>query len=128
MKKYIQCYIEIEGMHRWENAPRRFEYLSHLHRHTFKIRTVFEVIDDNRQIEFIQKERDIKNFLLKEFGDEEGLCNFGGMACEHIAKKIIQKFHAEACQVLEDGEGGALYVREESEGAFRGHWIDQSVR
>ena len=65
MKKYIQCYIEIEGMHRWENAPRRFEYLSHLHRHTFKIRTVFEVIDDDRQIEFIQRNEILKTFFCK---------------------------------------------------------------
>lgn len=128
MRKYVQCYTEIEGMHFWKEAPDAYKYLSNIHRHTFKIRTVFEVCKDNREIEFIQKERDIKNFLLQKYGDSEGVCHFENMACEHIAKCIIEKFNAYSCEVLEDGEGGAKYVREQSESSSCKHWIDAITR
>ena len=106
--KYIVTYNEIAGMHCWECAPKPFEYLSDKHRHIFKIRCWFSVSHSDREIEINAKQHEIESAIKRDFNsiDEKG-ADFGGMSCEMICEYIIEKFGCCACEVLEDGFGGA---------------------
>lgn len=105
---YVICNFTVEGFHRWESAPDRLFYLRQLHRHVFFIKARFEVKDGDREIEIIEAQNKIKEYLYSKYGNP---CMFNGMSCEHIAKDISDKFSADEVEVLEDGFGGALYRR-----------------
>lgn len=110
MERYVVCHLAVEGFHRWENAPKELDYLAQRHRHIFEIRAQFRVFNNDRQIELITKQNEIKRYLLDNYGNKDGACEFGGMACEHIAEEIMRKFGAHVVEVLEDGYGGAYLV------------------
>ena len=110
MERYVVCHLAIEGFHRWEGAPKKLDYLAQRHRHIFEIRVCFMVFNNDRQIEIISKQNEIKEYLLKKYGNKDGVCEFGGMACEHIAEELMTEFSARSAEVLEDGYGGAYLV------------------
>ena len=113
MRRYVLCAVAVEGFHCWPGAPAgSLEYLRHRHRHIFQVRMKFQVKDNNREIEINQKQNEITRYLLERYGSGDGaVCEFGGMACEHIAQELLEHFGASACMVLEDGFGGAEIVR-----------------
>lgn len=111
MERYVICHIAVQGFHKWEGAPEQLSYLAQRHRHIFEIRAQFMVFNNDRQIELISKQDEIKKYLLDKYGNKDGACEFGGMACEHIAEEIIDVFDAHSVEVLEDGYGGACLVR-----------------
>lgn len=107
MKKEIIVRFTIPGTHQWVNAFPQVSFLRNIHRHIFHVAAYFEVHDNDREIEFIYKEREIKAFLLQKYGDN-GECNFGTLSCEDIAMEILVQFHANRVEVNEDGQGGAV--------------------
>lgn len=109
----VQLNIDVEGFHSWEDAPTDLGYLRYPHRHIFKIRMWYKVGHLDRQIEINQKQNFYEKYLKEKYGDEVGRCQFGGMSCEMIAKELLDtNDDMFAVQVLEDGFGGAVVVRE----------------
>lgn len=111
MKKYVVCAVQVQGFHCWPDAPDALVYLRSAHRHIFEVRVEFSVSDSDREIEIIKRQNEITRYLISEYGDLSGACQFGGMSCEHIAEELLTHFGAAACTVLEDGFGGARVVR-----------------
>lgn len=112
MKYQVITCNQIEGMHFWKDAPQQFCYLRNEHRHIFYIRCWFDVTDPDREIEINEQQGIIKSTIHAHYGNARGTgAFFGGMSCEDIARWCIEHFKCTACEVLEDGFGGA-YVRE----------------
>lgn len=103
---------KIIGTHYWKEAPKEFEYLSFPHRHIFYIRCWFEVSHGDREIEINEMQRKIESGLKTKFGVDSIGVMFRGMSCEDIADVCISEFGCVKCEVLEDGEGGAVVRRE----------------
>lgn len=112
--------LQIEGWHRWIDAPKEYKYLSYRHRHIFHIHVRLPVVGDNREFEFIQLSADVRRYLRDVYVNEvEGIgCDFDGMSCEQIAKsvyelledyKIMPKDRKGSVGVFEDGVNGAVY-------------------
>lgn len=102
---------QIIGTHCWPYAPEKYSYLANEHRHIFFIRCWFDVSNYDREIEINHMQDIIENQIKRDFGYREGTgADFVGMSCESIAEYCIKTFHCSACEVLEDGFGGA-YVR-----------------
>lgn len=117
MKQYVICAVDVEGFHRWPDAPMEVSYLRDRHRHIFQIRIEFEVSHGDREIEINLQQSQVKRYLLGRYSPAdfyrgmEGACDFGAMSCEQIAEELLENFGAASCQVLEDGYGGARIVR-----------------
>ena len=109
MKRLIVTYNQIEGFHRYPDAPDFCAYLKERHRHLFVIRCSFIVTHNEREIEINQRQRDIESFLQTNYGKP---CEFGGMSCESIAEILLMEFPCiDSVTVLEDGYGGATLSR-----------------
>ena len=109
MKTTIITTNAVEGFHRWPDAPVNLAYLADRHRHIFTIECEFEVSHDDRDIEIITQQHQIKNFIRDRYGIP---AEFHSMSCEAIARQIVQ-FYPEciSCVVREDGIGGARVRR-----------------
>ena len=119
MDSFIVCNVTIEGFHYWENAPVIYGYLRNNHRHMFNIELHIPVRDLDREIEFIEEQRIIKERILAKFGDRLGYAQFEGMSCEHIAKWLMEEYPtATYCKVIEDTNGGAILVRKQHQNPF----------
>jgi len=102
-----------EGTHYFPNMPAELEHVKFLefkHRHEFHCTVWAEVKHDNREIEYL----DLKKALKEAFSDG----NWNGKSCEMIARNIadfVWERHGDRMlkvQVLEDGENGALFEPE----------------
>ncbi len=112
MKYQVVTCNHIEGVHCWKKAPSKFGYLRNKHRHVFVIRCWFDVTETDREIEINDKQGLIQESIYMSFGNSRGTgADFRGMSCEEIARWCIKAFECAACEVLEDGFGGA-YVRQ----------------
>ena len=146
MDKTIVCNVTIEGFHNWPNAPEQFSYLRSKHRHMFNIELHIPVSDSNREIEFIEEQRNIRAYIMGKFGDNKGYAQFGdnkgyaqfgdnkgyaqfggnkgyaqfgGMSCEHIAEWLMEVYPtATFCKVIEGTNGGATLVRKQYKNPF----------
>ena len=105
---YIICRIDVDGFHFWKSAPDQLDFLRNKHRHVFVITAKIPVTHDDRQLEIIQTQHNIQNYLYKKYGNP---CQFQNMSCEQIAFELANEFNAKAVTVLEDGFGGATYER-----------------
>lgn len=107
MKKTVIIQIEIEGFHNYPNAPKEVNFLSHNHRHSFKIKVGYRVNDLNREKEIFLCRDEVKSYLFNKFGNP---CKFNAMSCEMIASEIIKYFEKDDvvwCEVWEENTGGA---------------------
>lgn len=112
MKIFVKTYNEIPGVHFWKDAPAYLYFLSRPHRHIFHIITTFSVSHEDREVEIIETQKGIEDFIRSAFGEyQTGEIDFGNMSCEMIATMIVTEFGAYKCEVLEDGKGGAIVVR-----------------
>lgn len=111
IKRMVICVLQVEGFHRWKDAPDNpeFGYLKFPHRHIFHIRMEFKVHHGDREIEIIAKQAEVEAWLHRHYGTP---CQFEGMSCENIAEVLLTRFDAASCEVLEDGYGGAKVVRQ----------------
>lgn len=109
MTREVVTYNEIQGFHKYPNAPERVGYLSYWHRHVFVIRAWANVSHNEREIEIITLQDKLQDSLVKMFGYP---CEFGSMSCESIAEWLLE-YHEELnkVEVLEDGYGGATLTR-----------------
>lgn len=113
MKTFVVVTLQVEGTHRWEECPiEEVSYLRNDHRHMFHIKATKAVSHDDRDIEIIQLKHELRTYLGKYFKQESQLCVFGKMSCEMIAKELMDEFQLNSCEVLEDGENGAIVRRD----------------
>lgn len=102
--------FQVEGFHRWPDAPEPRAYLAQSHRHLFHVEVQIEVFHDDREIEF----HDLLDFTRSVFPGGD----MGSDSCEVMAKEIIKqltnKYGRRAMQVsvFEDGEVGAVVTNE----------------
>lgn len=85
-KHYITVTWQFEGTHYYPDAGKDsslkdVSFLAHEHRHMFHCSATIEVHGIDRELEFIQVKRDLKN----RFGDG---C-MDNMSCEMIAEEIV---------------------------------------
>ena len=115
MNTYIIVSLQLEGIHYWKQCDlSEVNYLTHPHRHVFQIKMKKRVEHDNREIEFIKLKHEVSIALEAEFFDKDYMClNFGNASCEQLAKMLINNYDLSSCEVLEDGENGALVESEE---------------
>ena len=107
----VVTYNEESGIHRFVGAADNVGFLRDSHHHRFVIKTWIRVSHEDREVEVLTRQREISEFLREEYGSP---CQFGGMSCETIARRVME-FCGDKCvkvQVLEDGYGGAEVSRE----------------
>lgn len=107
MKVTVIIQFEIEGFHRYLNAPDEVRFLSDNHRHTFIIKAGYLVEDLNREKEIFIERDFIKTYLTETYGSP---CEFGEMSCEMIATEILEYASEDGmiwCEVWEEKTGGA---------------------
>ena len=111
MKTNVIAKLEIEGMHNWPGAKDVFPevaFLSDMHRHKWFITAKKQVNHDDRDVEFIMFKRDIIDYLLKEYYNNDTRTHeFGAKSCEMLAKEIMEAFECNYVSVFEDDENGA---------------------
>lgn len=115
MKRSIVVNLQVEGVHSWPGCDiQEVDYLKHPHRHVFHIRCVRRVKGDDREVEIIMFKREVVTWMYKTYGRCQKTCiDFSGQSCEMIAETLANQFELATCEVLEDGENGAIVVREE---------------
>lgn len=118
-KTKIGVVVEIEGLHSFPEATKlageQVSYLEYPHRHKFIITCEKEVHHDNRDIEFIVFQHQIQGYLTENYWSRtEGLCNFGSMSCEMIARELLEHYDLLMCKVSEDGGHYAVVEKNES--------------
>jgi len=119
MKKQVVVSLQMEGQHSWPQCPfQEVAFLRNEHRHIFHIKCWKTVQHDDRDVEIIMLKRSIQETMIECWGEPSknpGVrmipLKFGSMSCEMIAREIIDTFDLDACEVLEDGENGALISR-----------------
>lgn len=109
MKREVLTYNEIQGFHKYPDAPDSVGYLSYKHRHIFVIKGRASVTHNEREIEIITLQNQIEEAIKKEYGSPS---DFNDMSCESIAEWLLNKFTClSSVEVLEDGYGGAALTR-----------------
>ena len=104
--RYITIRTSFIGYHRYKNAPQKVKYLRDWHRHNFNIEAYIEVVDANREIEFIIKKAEIDGWLAGKYHGAKF-----EKSCEMIAEDIAKKFNCFQVTVSEDGENGGGYYK-----------------
>lgn len=103
-KTEIVVNLQYEGVHRWPECDiQKVGYLKYPHRHLFHIKAKKAVSHGDREIEVICFKHEITKYLNEIYGG-----HFGDKSCEMIAKELVEIFELTECQVLEDGENGAI--------------------
>ena len=97
--------LRVEGFHQWVGAPAPHSYLASMHRHEFHVRAEKLVTHADRDIEIIAFKRELVEFIEAKYGRPAML---GGKSCEMLALEFVRAFQLDLCEVLEDGENGAV--------------------
>ena len=111
--------LRVPGIHRWENCPlTEVAFLRDYHRHVFHIRAEKLVQHNDRDVEIIMFKLEILDFMRRNYSHEsnsiliknsaDDALFFDYRSCEHIAHELLEKFDLAVCEVLEDGENGAI--------------------
>lgn len=109
IKKTVIASLQVEGTHCWPECPiPEVDFLRFPHRHMFHIKAGKLVGHNDRDQEIIMLKRDIAGVLRENYGDGRRGHKFGSMSCEDIAEFLIDKLNLSYCEVLEDGENGAV--------------------
>lgn len=108
--RFVIATMTVEGLHNWTDANVECPesgFLSHRHRHMFKIEATAYVDHADRAIEFIQLRRNILTYIHTSYRrcEKYKMIDFGSMSCEMIAADIIEQFpELTKVVVWEDGE------------------------
>lgn len=109
MEINIRIKLFVEGIHCWSECPiPEVSFLRNPHRHIFHITCQKEVTHNDRDIEIIMFKREVESYLRTKYGTP---CDFGGMSCEMIASELTNAFKLSICEVMEDGENGAIITK-----------------
>lgn len=125
MKKFIQVKFQKEGVHYFPDADKNPRYatkgwddvsfLGHKHFHYFYFVVRIEVLDDNREIEFIQFRRWLERLY------DYGTLNLENKSCEMMAEDLIDILKEKypnrdiSVEVYEDNINGAIVEYYKSE-------------
>ena len=99
--------LDVDGFHRYPNAPKAVSFLRKKHRHTFKIKVAVQVETLDREKEIFLLRDDLQDYINEAFGCP---AQFNTMSCEMIAKEVLEFFEPENaiwCEVYEEETGGA---------------------
>ncbi len=113
LKKTVILDIDVEGFHRWEQAPDEVSFLRHRHRHLFRIRAGVEVIESDREKEIFIMQGHLRQAIAWRYRSMRttgGEVDFFNDSCEMIAEKLLDELYDQGfrwIEVLEDGRGGA---------------------
>lgn len=124
----IVVQLQVDGQHRFPDAPAEVEFLSYPHRHMFHVRVEVEVFHNNRDIEIIMLKHAIQQYFQETYPklhNRSRTYDMGTSSCESMAEELIYFLHgyyrddsnehgisrAMSVQILEDGENGAI-IRE----------------
>ena len=109
-KTFVVPRTKVEGLHRWDGCDiDEVGYLTLNHRHMFHISATIAVKHHDRDVEFIRLAHQIHSYLTDKYWSNQYQCAmFESMSCEMLANELIDKFDLTACEVNEDGEGGAI--------------------
>jgi hypothetical protein len=102
---FVVARVELEGFHRWENAPVEARWLRDQHRHIFVVKAWAAVNHDDRDREFILLGREIREYLFQTYGEP---MNLETKSCEMLGRELIEQFGLSRCEVWEDDENGAV--------------------
>lgn len=112
----ISVRFQVEGWHRWPDAPPHRGYLAQSHRHMFHVEATLPVGHDDREVEF----HDFLDFCRIHFegGDR------GAQSCEVMARDLLASIcghyaRSASVKVFEDGEVGATVSSLKWEGDTR---------
>lgn len=103
--------LEIDGFHRYPNAPEEVSFLANNHRHTFVITCAYAIIDLDREKEIFICRDEVKKYIENKYGIP---AQFNDMSCEMICNDILNSFSGDWmrwCEVWEENTGGARVVR-----------------
>jgi hypothetical protein len=103
--------LTFEGKHRWRAAPVMVEFLRHLHRHVFHVRTDVQQMEGDRELEYF-----ILRGVVKAALDDilHTMWKEDGMSCEAFARELKRRMEVAfddrlvRVAVSEDGENGCL--------------------
>lgn len=102
---FVVVSFQFAGIHFWPDAPENAEsYLRHPHRHLFHVKAWKPVSHAEREVEIIALKKEMQAYVDQRWGDGTPRVD----SCETIAMHLLRRFGLERCQVLEDGENGAL--------------------
>jgi hypothetical protein len=94
--------LQFEGIHCWPGCPfEEVKFLRSPHRHVFHVTATKVVTHDDRQVEIIMLKRAMEDWAKADI-------DFESQSCEMIAKDMVEQFGLSSCEVLEDGENGAV--------------------
>lgn len=115
--KTITIRTSFEGTHCYPNAPEDVKFLREEHRHIFYIEATVEVLNNDREIEFILLKRDVNQWIGKHCDSKTKLWEMGTMSCESVATYLagwlLKKYSSNKkrryvrVSVFEDNENGA---------------------
>lgn len=131
----VKAHFEIEGVHWFPGVVNMLErqraaepdvpelpqfdvsFLQHPHRHIFKFDVKVQVRHDDRDIEFIQMARLLRDGMLSIFPPTKyGCSNFENRSCEMLANEVVNIFTTMwpdyrgfiIVEVSEDGENSSI--------------------
>lgn len=104
----------VDGLHNWPGAIPAVHWLAFPHRHRFVIKAFAEVGHDDRDVEFIILGQAVRATLEQRYAtpDGRGMLDFRHESCEMIGRHLVEALGLVACIVSEDGENGAVVVKE----------------
>ena len=104
MKKRIVITTEFIASHAWFtcNLP-DVGYLKNEHRHRFTVCMKWDVMHNDREIEFISMKALVDVYISETFTNRF----LENMSCEDIAQNLFLKFNPVFISIFEDGENGA---------------------
>ena len=125
--------FDLEGYHRWPNAPEEYKMLRSKHNHNFRFEAEIPVDEDitnasGRALEILDVRRTLECSVVNEYGDktpyevgvflrwEPHVCNFRVLSCEllaeSLAKTIRELYYVDPIKVvvMEDEFVGASFV------------------
>jgi hypothetical protein len=110
MKIYIVIQTQFEALHCWPECDiEGVEFLKNTHRHIFHVKMKWRVSHTDRNIEFIQKKREV-NLFLSSFNGQD----LGRKSCEDIALILSDQFKdCVFISVFEDAENGVEVIYED---------------
>lgn len=110
---FVWCTFSFEAWHKWdgEKVANNSSFLRNVHRHIFKVELRWQVVDLDREVEFIIRKREAEQLAKKKHQtDYETTVNW---SCEHWASFLMKQLGACYASVSEDGENGAIIARKD---------------
>jgi hypothetical protein len=109
MRTEIVVTLQHEAVHNWPGVVAHakeleaVQYLQYPHRHMFHIRCTKLVNHNDRDVEIIDFKQRILCYMEVVVGK-----NMQATSCEMLAADLLNVFGLASCEVLEDGENGAI--------------------